>query len=110
MTRSHVTTHVLDTTSGKPAAGIAVELFGPDGSVATGTTDSDGRVGELGPPTLPAGTYRLELDTGTWFAEQGVEAFYPLVSITFRIGADPAVHWHIPVLLSPFAFTTYRGS
>ena len=60
--------------------------------------------------TVPAGTYRLELDTGTWFAEQGVEAFYPLVSITFRIGADPAVHWHIPVLLSPFAYSTYRGS
>lgn len=110
MTRSHVTTHVLDTTTGKPATGLDVELIGPDGPIATGATDADGRVDALGPETLPAGTYELRLSTGAWFDRQGIEAFHPIISVNFRIGADPAVHWHIPVLLSPFAFTTYRGS
>lgn len=110
VTRSHVTTHVLDTTSGKPADGVAVELLGPDGPIASGSTDADGRVESLGPDTLPAGTYELRLHTGEWFDRHGVEAFHPVIAINFRVGPDPAVHWHIPVLLSPFAFTTYRGS
>lgn len=110
MTRSHVTTHVLDTTSGKPADGVEVELLGPDGPIAEGVTDADGRVASLGPDVLPAGTYELRLATGAWFERHGVEAFHPVISISFRVGPDPTVHWHIPVLLSPFAFTTYRGS
>jgi 5-hydroxyisourate hydrolase len=107
---SAVTTHVLDAAHGRPAAGVAVRLLAADGSVlGTGATDTDGRVRDLGPASLPAGEYRLELDTGAWFAAQGTAAFYPRVTIDFTI-ADPAAHHHVPLLLSPFAYSTYRGS
>jgi hydroxyisourate hydrolase len=102
-----VTTHVLDAARGRPAAGIAVTLSGPAGSVASGRTDADGRVSDFGPEALQPGDYRLEFATGEWFAEQGVEAFYPRVVVDFRLGEG---HHHVPVLLSPFAYSTYRGS
>ncbi|MFR9728693.1 hydroxyisourate hydrolase [Saccharopolyspora sp. MS10] len=105
---SAVTMHVLDAALGRPAAGIAVLLEGPE-LCARGTTDADGRIGDLGPERLPAGDYRLTFETGAYFAERGVDTFYPLVQITFRI-ADPAQHHHVPLLLSPFAYSTYRGS
>jgi len=107
---SHVTTHVLDAALGQPAAGIAVALSGPDGDlIAVGTTDADGRVSELGPAVLPAGDYRLEFDTGGYFAAAGRTTFYPRVTIDFIL-TDVSAHYHVPVLLSPFAYSTYRGS
>ena len=112
---SRVTTHVLDAVAGRPAAGVGVVLEGlaDDGggweTVAEGRTDADGRVGDLGPADLAPGTYRVRFDTGTWFAAAGVDAFYPEVVIPFTL-ADAAAHYHVPLLLSPFAYSTYRGS
>ena len=107
---SAVTTHVLDAARGRPAVGVPVRLVAADGELlGTAVTDADGRVRDLGPDALAAGEYRLELDTGAWFAAQDTPAFYPRVTIDFRI-TDPAAHHHVPLLLSPFAYSTYRGS
>ncbi|MEV0085722.1 hydroxyisourate hydrolase [Saccharopolyspora sp. NPDC050642] len=110
---SAVTTHVLDAARGAPAAGVAIRLEAAKGtdwnSIASGRTDDDGRIKDLGPDRLEAGDYRLTFETGEYFDSQGVATFYPQVQITFRI-ADPAQHYHVPLLLSPFAFSTYRGS
>jgi 5-hydroxyisourate hydrolase len=107
---SHVTTHVLDAALGTPAPGIAVALIGPEGAIiAAGETDADGRVSELGPSELDAGEYRLEFQTGAYFAASARPAFYPRVTIAFLI-TDTAAHYHVPLLLSPFAYSTYRGS
>lgn len=108
---STVSTHVLDTVRGRPGDGIGVRLERVDGSaalVAAGTTDADGRLGDLGPETLPVGTYRLVFDTGAYFSASGTPAFFPQVTVTFLV--TDAGHYHVPVLLSPFAFSTYRGS
>ena len=113
MTRSHITTHVLDTAAGRPAAGVGVTLWSrQDGDweqIGEGTTDADGRVAGLGPEQVPAGTYRIDFATGEYFAATGTETFFPTVSLTFAL-ADTAQHYHVPLLLSPFAYSTYRGS
>ena len=113
MSASHITTHVLDTGSGRPAAGIAVTLHHLDAGrwvqIATGSTDADGRVKNLGPEQLPSGTYRLEFATLSYFAATKTEAFFPEVTLTFGVDEDQA-HYHVPLLLSPFAYSTYRGS
>jgi len=107
---SHVTTHVLDNALGTPASGIAVALSGPDGLIiAVGETDADGRVATLGPDALPAGDYRIEFQTGPYFAASGRHTFFPRVTIEFVL-SDVAAHYHVPLLLSPFAYSTYRGS
>jgi 5-hydroxyisourate hydrolase len=107
---SHITTHVLDNALGTPAAGIAVALSGPTGElIAVGETDADGRVGALGPDALPAGDYRLEFQVGAYFADTGRDAFFPRVTIDFVI-TETTAHYHVPLLLSPFAYSTYRGS
>ncbi|MGW5648829.1 hydroxyisourate hydrolase [Saccharopolyspora sp. NPDC003752] len=110
---SAVTTHVLDAARGAPAAGVAIRLEAAKGAdwtaIAAGRTDDDGRIKDLGPDRLEAGDYRLTFETGEYFDRQGVATFYPQVQITFRI-ADPAQHYHVPLLLSPFAYSTYRGS
>ncbi|WP_410670959.1 hydroxyisourate hydrolase [Amycolatopsis sp. cmx-4-68] len=104
---SLVTTHVLDTAKGRPAAGIAVRFETADGeAIADDRTDDDGRIRELGPGTLEPGVYRLVFDTGAYL---GPDAFFPEVSLTFRI-SDGTAHHHVPLLLSPFAYSTYRGS
>jgi 5-hydroxyisourate hydrolase len=101
-----ITTHVLDATTGRPAAGVAVRLSGVDGApVASGHTDPDGRCA-LAPYDVEPGTYELTFDTGGYFAER---TFYPSVSVTFRV-ADGGAHHHVPLLLSPWSYTTYRGS
>jgi 5-hydroxyisourate hydrolase len=106
---SHVTTHVLDTARGRPAAGVDVVLADGTGTeLARGTTDDDGRVSDLG-PQLDAGAYQLTFAIGDYFARRNVEGLYPLVSIDFTI-ADANQHYHVPLLISPFAFSTYRGS
>ncbi|KHL13249.1 5-hydroxyisourate hydrolase [Mumia flava] len=110
---SHVTTHVLDTALGHPAAGVTVTLsLVEDRAVeplAYGVTDDDGRVRELGPEHLPTGTYRLTFDVAGYFAHSGRTAFFPSVDITFAL-SDVDQHHHVPLLLSPFAYSTYRGS
>lgn len=109
---STVSTHVLDTSRGRPADGIAVYLARaaePGGGIAQGTTDSDGRVGELGPDDLPPGIYQLTFATAEYFARTGTPAFFPELAIQFSV-TDPGQHYHVPVLLGPFAYTTYRGS
>ena len=107
---SGLSTHVLDAVNGAPAAGIAVSLFGTGASaLTTATTDADGRVPELAPSPLEPGVYRLSFDTGSYFAQLGVPTFYPEVSISFTV-TDAGAHYHVPVLLSPYAYSTYRGS
>ena len=112
----HITTHVLDTSRGLPAANVAIVLdilTAPDKweAVATTSTNSDGRAPNLVPKhhVLAAGIYRLTFDTATYFTAQQVESFYPQVEIRFIV-KDPAQHHHVPLLLSPFGYSTYRGS
>src|SRR5262245_20105912 len=110
----HLTTHVLDTTSGAPAAGVAVVLMqlGEDGrwhQVADGQTDDDGRLALLNPQDLKSGRYRLSFATGDYFQQRSLPVFYPQVSIEFQV-QDPQEHYHVPLLLSPFGYSTYRGS
>ena len=103
-----VSTHVLDAVAGRPAAGIAVGLYAGDDLLAEGTTDGDGRC-RLTEQASGAGAHRLVFATGPWFAGRGVTAFWPEVTLTFAV-TDPDAHHHVPLLLSPFAYSTYRGS
>jgi 5-hydroxyisourate hydrolase len=106
-----VSTHVLDAVTGRPATGMTLHLELSSGElVGGGTTDDDGRCPELtAGRDLAAGSYRLVFDTGAWFARRGTPTFYPVVELVFAV-TDPAAHHHVPLLLSPFAFSTYRGS
>jgi 5-hydroxyisourate hydrolase len=103
-----VSTHVLDAVAGRPAAGMAVRLFAGTDLVADGVTDRDGRC-RLTEGATAMGPHRLVFATGPWFTEQGREAFWPEVVLTFDV-REPAEHHHVPLLLSPFAYSTYRGS
>jgi 5-hydroxyisourate hydrolase len=106
---THLSTHVLDATTGSPAADVPVTLTDSDGNVlADAVTDDDGRIADLAPGAL-SGVYRLRFDTAVYFTARGVTAFYPEVIITFEI-TDAASHYHVPLLLSPYAYSTYRGS
>jgi 5-hydroxyisourate hydrolase len=103
---------VLDIAHGRPAAGVDVvlERLGETvGAVAAGRTDADGRVDGLGPDRLDAGDYRLRFATGPYFAHLGQPALYPEVVVVFSL-SDPGQHYHLPLLLSPFSYSTYRGS
>jgi len=100
-----LSTHVLDAARGAPAEGVPVRLEQGGSVLAEAVTDADGRVGDLGP--LAVGTHRLVFDTGAWFGD--TPAFYPEVTISFTV-TDPDRHHHVPLLLSPFAYSTYRGS
>jgi 5-hydroxyisourate hydrolase len=106
-----LSTHVLDAVTGRPAAGVAVRVESRvDGAwqpSAQSVTDADGRVRDLGRPGT--GVHRLTFDTGAYFGRLGVPAFYPEVTVTFQV-TDEAAHHHVPLLLSPFAYSTYRGS
>ena len=113
---SPITTHVLDTARGKPARGVAVSLEiarGPDhwAELARGVTADDGRIGQFDRPFPPLerNVYRLRFATGAYFMALGIRAFYPEVYVIIQID-DPAQHYHIPLLLSPFGYSTYRGS
>ena len=102
---STLSTHVLDTASGRPAAGIAVRLETRDGRLlGEATTDADGRVARLGPDRLDPGDHALRFDTGAY-----VDGFYPEVVVVFTV-TDPDEHYHVPLLLSPYGYSTYRGS
>lgn len=115
---SSLSTHVLDATTGTPAADVAVQLGGRVASgaadsgdgwsvLASGTTDDDGRIKDLGADLGP-GTYRVTFDTAGYHRSAGQPTFFPEVSITFVI--DQERHYHVPLLLSPYSFSTYRGS
>jgi 5-hydroxyisourate hydrolase len=111
-----ISTHVLDTALGRPAAGVPVVLERlTEGDraivVSSAVTDADGRVRELIPSGTPlaAGTYRLIFETGVYFNAAGVEVFYPHVPVVFTVH-DAKQHHHVPLLLSPYGYSTYRGS
>lgn len=111
---SGITTHVLDTAHGTPAAGVgvllSVRIGGSWRELSRASTDDDGRVHEFpGTGPLEAATYRLRFETGDYLRAMGIQAFYPHVEITFQV-ADPGQHHHVPLLLSPFGYSTYRGS
>jgi 5-hydroxyisourate hydrolase len=103
-----VSTHVLDAVAGGPAAGVGVRLLAGDAVVAEGVTDVDGRCRLAEGPTA-AGPHRLVFATGAWFAGRERETFWPEVVLVFEV-RDPAAHHHVPLLLSPYAYSTYRGS
>ena len=112
---SPITTHVLDTSRGRPARGVAVLLEAAEGDgfreLARGRTDDDGRCRDLLPEgaRLAEGVYRLSFDSGAYFAARGVATFFPRVSILFEV-REAAQHHHVPLLLSPYGYSTYRGS
>jgi len=110
---SGITTHVLDTSRGRPAAGVPVVLERADGSgwdvVGRGTTDADGRARDLLTSAPENGRYRLTFDTGAYFRAVGEAPFYPEVTVTFAVERGDE-HYHVPLLLSPFGYSTYRGS
>jgi len=104
-----LSTHVLDTSVGRAAEGIAVVLEQDSVQIGAGVTDGDGRIGSIGPDRLEAGDYTLRFTTGSYFARAGRDCFYPEVVVVFTI-ADPDQHYHVPVLLNPFGYGTYRGT
>jgi 5-hydroxyisourate hydrolase len=113
---NRISTHVLDTALGKPAVGIPVRLerralAGQWHSVASAQTDSDGRCSQLLPDGEPLqeGQYRLAFDTAAYYASGGLQGLYPVVEITFQVREGES-HFHIPLLLSPNSYTTYRGT
>lgn len=113
---SAITTHILDTSRGRPASGVLVvlEIRSHEGDwkvIGHGMTDMDGRLKELLPADTPlvAAAYRLTFDTGAYFSAQNVESFYPEVTIVFNV-REAAEHYHVPLLLNPYGYATYRGS
>ncbi len=112
---SQITTHVLDTATGKPAAGIHISLQRTNGkdvweTIADGRTNADGRLASLltSDKPLASGTYRLVFETREYFERQNVRSFYPFVPVVFEISDDK--YYHVPLLLSPHGYSTYRGS
>jgi len=112
---SGITTHVLDTAQGRPAVGVAVTLSVRAGDgwteLTRAATGADGRVPNLLPaqaPDAPGATYRLQFETGAYFAAQGIATFYPAIEVVFTRQDDR--HHHVPLLVSPFGYSTYRGT
>jgi 5-hydroxyisourate hydrolase len=99
-----LSTHVLDTAQGRPAANVSIELTLPDGSRRTTVTNADGRAAPV--DETPAGEYELVFAVGDYFGERG---FLDRVPVRFTI-ADPDAHYHVPLLVSPWSYSTYRGS
>lgn len=118
--RGRLTTHVLDTMAGQPAAGLALSLFALDGEaerhlLVRATTNADGRLDSplLGPGTMRTGRFELVFEVAAYFRARGVSLPEPpfLEAVPIRFGiADPDAHYHVPLLLSPYGYTTYRGS
>jgi 5-hydroxyisourate hydrolase len=111
-----ISTHVLDTSLGTPAGGVMVilehvEADGTSTRISRDHTNSDGRVSGLTPagPTMKPGTYRLTFDVAAYFASSRRKAFYRTIHIDFEVGVEPQ-HYHVPLLLNPFGYSTYRGS
>jgi 5-hydroxyisourate hydrolase len=111
---STITTHVLDTSLGRPAVALKIDLHRRSGedwkSVGAGITDENGRCGAmLGETPLTVGTYRLTFHAGAYYRAQHAESFYSDIPVIFEV-LDARMHYHVPLLLSPFGYTTYRGS
>lgn len=107
---SFISAHVLDSVHGRPADGIEVTLqTGSGEQIADAVTDEDGRVTDLGPQTLESGHYRIIFATESYFSRHHLETFYPFVAVDFTVREEQG-HYHVPLLLSPFAYSTYRGS
>lgn len=112
---SQITVHILDTATGKPATQVAVALYSQNGEqwdlIAEANTNSDGRVADLLKPdrVLPAANYRMHFATADYFSANNTIGFYPWVDIVFSVSAA-GDHYHIPLLLSPYGYSTYRGS
>jgi 5-hydroxyisourate hydrolase len=108
-----ITTHVLDTAAGRPGKAIAIELERDDGGwqrIGAGTTDDDGRLRTLTPAgPVATGTYRIRFHTGAYLAAHHQAGFFPVVEIQFTV-VDGTQHYHVPLLLSPYGYSTYRGS
>ena len=108
-----ISTHVLDTSLGRPASGVAIALHRRQETswieIFAGTTDGDGRVPALRDVAVDAGAFRLTFDVGRYFHDKGVESFYIVIAVDFVIRAADA-HSHVPLLVSPFGYSTYRGS
>lgn len=114
--KSPITTHILDTSTGNPAAGVSVRLYMEEATdrwlvLSSGITDDDGRIATLLPSDhkLKEGKYRLRFNTGDYFTHNNVKGFYPYADVVFTI-SDTGRHYHIPLLLNPFGYATYRGS
>ena len=112
---SQITTHILDISKGLPAAGISVSLEKSENpsqwtKIGSGTSNTDGRVSDLlkEEEILSPGIYRLVFDTGDYFQNNQQKSFYPFVSIVFEL--KDTAHYHVPLLLSPYGYSTYRGS
>ncbi|RYU73967.1 hydroxyisourate hydrolase [Hymenobacter persicinus] len=111
---SQITTHILDTTLGKPAADVTIVLSAQQGEnwreLARGVTNADGRIPNLLPTDepLPLGIYKMKFFTQEYFARQSTANFYPFVEIVFDVATT--AHYHVPLLLNPFGYSTYRGS
>lgn len=110
---SGITTHILDTSTGSPAAGVPVrleQLVGEEWTLrGTGLTDDDGRLRDLLSGPAEPGTWRIHFDTGVYFTSTRREGFYPFVDVVFSV-AEGEAHYHVPLLLNPFGYSTYRGS
>lgn len=109
---SPITTHILDTTRGKPAEAVSITLYREQESawveLVTGKTDADGRIRDWQTGAIPTGVYKLRFDTKPYFDRVGAETFYPFVEIVFSVQLGE--YYHIPLLLNPFGYSTYRGS
>ena len=111
---SQLTTHVLDTSLGKPGINMTIRLMQSDDdgwqAIAQGITNADGRISDLLPAEkkLTPGNYKLVFETGNYFAANNIIGFYPKVEIQFKVADD--AHYHVPLLINPFGYSTYRGS
>ena len=110
MKRAPVTTHILDLVTGRPSSGVRVSLFFEGEQIARSETNDDGRIASWNSEfRLEPGSYRLEFDVGPWFRSLGRETFYEEIQIAFLVN-NVEEHFHVPLLLSPHGYSTYRGS
>lgn len=107
---STLSTHILDISTGKPAAGVTVRLMQAEQVIASQITDGNGRIGEFTLAALAPGRYRLVAEIGEWFAQRGRETIFPCAQIDFMISETAEAHFHLPFLIAPGGWSTYRGS
>jgi len=112
MNKAAITTHILNLETGKPAAGVAVSLYSSTSptALASAATDADGRIMHWDNEfAIAVGHYRLQFAVGTWYAQQKLASFYPEINISFQVSNEQE-HYHVPLLLNAYGYSTYRGS